>query len=1317
MRPFDVVLVNAGTIFGFLRWAALVLLAILTFYLIGKEKRVGKINLGIVSLIATIILTPFLILDIIILKPVEDDIAVVPDTSDNTTPDSPDQPSVDPGKTSPSSKSSSDVKPDADGEDNLEPEPTPAPEPEPEPDPEYRDISISGATIEAESKDGKYKIGDTIKITADEKEGYTFDKWFSNNDAVKDKTDNPLEFTMPDDNLTIYPTYKVNQYQLTFTKPTDVETDTPSGKYDYGTTITVKAKSKPGYNFMWLSNNADLNEKTDNPLIFTIPASDVSLTVAYSPDDNTPYVVYHKQQNIDNDNYTLKDTDNLSGTTGTEVTPAVKNYEGFISPATQTITIGGDGHTELTYTYNRHSYHVEIGDHISGASTDVYRYGKSFTLTADSKPGYTPKWLSNIDSIDGSTEATVSFTLPDEDVTVTVEYIANTDTPYTVTHNKMSLDGSTYEFSEKDELTGTTDSEITPDTKSYTGFTAPSKQTATISGGGNTNVVYNYARNRYNITIDPQYTSGDTTGEYYFEQPISVTAVGRAGYTFDHWSSDDASIDGKANNPLTFNVSGVVGSLVPVYTPNTDTPYTVYHKQQNVNDDDYTLIETEELIGTTDTDVTPEVKAYTGFTSPAPVEITISGEGDTELTYKYDRNVHTLDIQSSYITGAVSGDYRYEKSFTLTATERAGYTYVWRSNMGGIDGYTGPSFSLLMPDDDLYINIDYIANINTPYQVIHEKQNLAKDAYEEFETDNLTGTTDAEITPEVKNYTGFTAPSTQTVTISGDGSTKVFYKYTRQDRTLTINDSEYVETEQASGSYAYETPITLKAKTRAGYTFTGWSNGETSNPLSFTLTENTTIGPEYNPNTDTPYTVVHMKQNIDDDDYTLADTDNLTGTTDTDVTPDVKIYTGFTAPAVQTVNINGDGSTLVTYNYSRNSYTSDAGDDPYITGDTLSSYRYGKTLTLTATERTGFTHKWVSSVSSINNSTDLTVTFDMPAENITVSLEYTEDEEPIYVCKLAAIETLHTATSGGSPVTYGQVASNPTPQPGDAYDCDVNDDGTYYPTNERFYYLGQSGDNASLIAFSGYDGSDGDEYGWHIKGDTKTHGSYLYADALSRFPTTTIWDNPAIVVQTVDNIDYAARFVTYDELVSACGNNITVTGGLDSCKFIMENSAYDGQGRTGIWLTLYNDEYWRAQTGTGNRKVEKKDNTSKNMGKPVIEVPINMVEILPQKYATISFDSQGGVAVDDISVSIYDPVGDLPETTKDENIFDGWYTDPDHGIKITSDSIIREDIILYAHWIPDIHYNITFDYQDGTDPVVYSKKNNEQLGDLGSRMP
>ena len=114
------------------------------------------------------------------------------------------------------------------------------------------------------------------------------------------------------------------------------------------------------------------------------------------------------------------------------------------------------------------------------------------------------------------------------------------------------------------------------------------------------------------------------------------------------------------------------------------------------------------------------------------------------------------------------------------------------------------------------------------YTVKHYQQNLADDNYTLKDTETLSAEANTQVTPEVKSYTGFTAPSTQTVTVASDGSTVVNYQYTRKSYTLTwdVNGGNALTGSYTSGSVKYGAAITKPADpTREGHVFKGWHNG------------------------------------------------------------------------------------------------------------------------------------------------------------------------------------------------------------------------------------------------------------------------------------------------------------------------------------------------------------------------------------------------------------------------------------------------------------------------------------------------------------
>ena len=479
----------------------------------------------------------------------------------------------------------------------------------------------------------------------------------------------------------------------------------------------------------------------------------------------------------------------------------------------------------ITYVYN--------GGHAVNPNT--YTVENTITLNNPTKKGYTfSGWTgSNGDTL--QTEVTINNLTGD--LNYVANYSVNPDTAYKVIHRYPNLNGTYTE--EIENLTGATDSTVRPQTRDKTGFTSPELQDIVINAEGTSVLIYTYIRNNYNLTLtNPEdIESVFTSGSYPYETEITVKAKDKQGYTFSKWSDNETAKE------YTFELVKDT-ELYPIYTPNTDTAYTVLHKKQNLYET-YTLEETENLTGTTDAEVTPGVKTYTGFTSPQEQTVRIKPDGTLVVEYLYERNRYTLNIEDKdKIEEDKSGEYFYGTEITVVAKDIPGYVFTGWENGGNTKVYT---FTLT---EDKTIKPLYTPGESIPYTVIHKKMNIDGTTYTVAETENLTGVTDTNVTPNVKTYTGFTSPSTQTVKVKGDGSTVVEYLYTRNKYSLVYVDNDNIDltNSTAPGEYYYGKEITIKAKEIPGYTFKQWSTGETDNPLTVILEDNLVINPEYTPN-------------------------------------------------------------------------------------------------------------------------------------------------------------------------------------------------------------------------------------------------------------------------------------------------------------------------------------------------------------------------------------------------------------------------------------------------------------------------------------
>ncbi len=145
---------------------------------------------------------------------------------------------------------------------------------------------------------------------------------------------------------------------------------------------------------------------------------------------------------------------------------------------------------------------------------------------------------------------------------------------------------------------------------------------------------------------------------------------------------------------------------------------------------------------------------------------------------------------------------------------------------------------------------------------------------------------------------------------------------------------------------------------RDGYDFDGWYDNNRYTGTAYTevpvgTTNNGKYWAKWVPRNDTPYKVLHYQENPNDSNYTLYETENLTGATASYVTPTSKDYPGFTAEPVSRQYINGNGSTEMKIYYKRKTVT--------LTLDLAGGTLDGQTGTL---EKTGKNSAFVPTLSN-----------------------------------------------------------------------------------------------------------------------------------------------------------------------------------------------------------------------------------------------------------------------------------------------------------------------------------------------------------------
>lgn len=665
--------------------------------------------------------------------------------------------------------------------------------------------------------------------------GWTFGGWYKEAGCT-----NAWNFAtdVVNGQTTLYAKWTVNKHNLEWITDGDELTGNYThGEVAFGTDIVQpNTPTKTGYDFArW--------DGTVTPIPATMPDRDLSYTAEWNPATHTQYIVKHLQQNVAGTDYeeVVADRQTLYGTTEDIVTPAVKTYPGFDSPAPQSEAILADGSLVIEYRYNRKSFtltwDVNGGDALvdNGYTRGSVKFGAEITAPANPTwTGYTfTEW-----------QPEVPATMPAENLTLVAQWTEYGETPYTVKHFKQNLD-LTYnaEPDAVDNLKGKTNASVTPGVKTFEGFTAPATlTTATILADGSLVIEYRYTRNTYNLSWDANggnLGSGFTNGEVLYDDDITAPVPTREGYTFNGWDPANVPVKMPADN-LSFTAQ---------WKPNTDTKYVVNHYQQNVADDFYTLVESEELHGTSDATVTAPVKDYTGFTAPTAQTIVIKADGTQEVDYKYDRNKYQLTwnvngegaelVDNGYTRGSVKFGagikapadptwrghtfQHWDKTIpTKMPADNLTLTAQWTT-----DTYTGITFGtddptggtvIVDPDKDQYafgdevtitaeandgyhftgwsdgntdsqrtVTIDdntqsltatFAPNTDTEYKVEHWLQNVDDDEFGIlYQTDPHTGTTGALIMDSPLRIPGFMTPASQEGAVAIAGDGKTVIRY------------------------------------------------------------------------------------------------------------------------------------------------------------------------------------------------------------------------------------------------------------------------------------------------------------------------------------------------------------------------------------------------------------------------------------------------------------------------------------------------------------------------------------------------------------
>ena len=322
--------------------------------------------------------------------------------------------------------------------------------------------------------------------------------------------------------------------------------------------------------------------------------------------------------------------------------------------------------------------------------------------------------------------------------------------------------------------------------------------------------------------------------DVYYNSPYNkLKVLYKSGYTFLGWYLEDkfenkvenSTIVTKTTNhtlyakweansyTLTFNSNGGTG-INETMSVTYDSTYGQFPSTQRTG---YTFLGwyasisgNDEIVQGSTVKITSDLTLYAHWIA-------------NEYTVNFDVNLAgaTVGVESKQVT---YGDEYGE----LPEPTKEGYTFNgWFDNEDGGNQITDKT--IFYSESDITLYGHWTNDHVTSYTVYHWQQDLNGDAslhndsnYTLVSTESNTGVAGTQVAATVNNYTGFTSPEEETITLLDNESNEVNYYYKRDKYLLTVNKSDGISN-ISSQRYYYQEDVYLDYVVDLGYTFSGIS--------------------------------------------------------------------------------------------------------------------------------------------------------------------------------------------------------------------------------------------------------------------------------------------------------------------------------------------------------------------------------------------------------------------------------------------------------------------------------------------------------------
>ncbi len=421
----------------------------------------------------------------------------------------------------------------------------------------------------------------------------------------------------------------------------------------------------------------------------------------------------------------------------------------------------------------------------------------------------------------------------------------------------------------------------------------------------------------YTITYDAnngQVSSKTQTVKY--EGYCVLLTPTRNGYDFDGWYYNGTKVtSGKwtINHDVTLTAKWTPKNYTITYSLNGG-------RNNSSNPSSYSTGASITLLEPTKTGYTFIGWTTSNVTTPTKnISIKPTDYGDKTFTANWSANTYNVTFDANGGQCSVqTAKYTYGNSVTLPVPYKEDYDFVgWYNGATKVENGTWR-----VPNNCTLTAKWTLKQYSISYVLDGGKNNLLNPN---------TYTKEMEVTlldPTRTGYSfigwttdGITSPTKSIKIEKGSSGAKTFTAHWTANTYTAIFDADGGTCDIETKEFVFDEMCSLPTPTRIGYIFTGWYYNNSQIGSVWKIADDCTLIAMWSAKTDTTYIVNHYKENANDNSYTLYETQNLTGASDSFVTPEVNTYEGFTSPERQTVTIAPDGSLIVDYFYIRNCYT------------------------------------------------------------------------------------------------------------------------------------------------------------------------------------------------------------------------------------------------------------------------------------------------------------------------------------------------------------------------------------------------------------